>query len=92
MDPVNRLSQAMREVSDSADYSQRLPLWAMDEFGLLTESFNHLLAQLQANDIGALDTLKSGLGSQVGISANLDSVNASGSQVTGRITLTGSGT
>lgn len=51
-----------------------------------------LQAQLQANDIGALDTLKSGLGSQVGISANLDSVNASGSQVTGRITLTGSGT
>jgi two-component system, sensor histidine kinase len=50
MDPVNRLSQAMREVTDSADYSQRLPLWAQDEFGLLTESFNHLLAQLQAND------------------------------------------
>ncbi|MDR3514158.1 MAG: ATP-binding protein [Caulobacteraceae bacterium] len=50
MDPVNRLSQAMREVTDSADYSQRLPLWAQDEFGLLTETFNHLLAQLQAND------------------------------------------
>jgi signal transduction histidine kinase len=40
----------MREVTDSADYSQRLPLWAQDEFGLLTESFNLLLAQLQAND------------------------------------------
>jgi signal transduction histidine kinase/CheY-like chemotaxis protein len=50
MDPVNRVSQAMREVTDSADYSHRLPLWAQDEFGLLTESFNHLLAQLQAND------------------------------------------
>jgi signal transduction histidine kinase/ActR/RegA family two-component response regulator len=50
MDPVNRLSQAMREVTDSADYSHRLPLWAQDEFGLLTESFNHLLAQLHAND------------------------------------------
>jgi signal transduction histidine kinase/ActR/RegA family two-component response regulator len=50
MDPVNRVSQAMREVTDSADYSHRLPMWAQDEFGLLTESFNHLLAQLQAND------------------------------------------
>jgi signal transduction histidine kinase len=50
MDPVNRLSQAMRDVTDSADYSQRLPLWAQDEFGLLTETFNLLLAQLQAND------------------------------------------
>ena len=50
MDPVNRLSQAMREVTDSADYSHRLPSWAQDEFGLLTESFNDLLVQLQAND------------------------------------------
>jgi len=53
IEPVNRLSQAMREVTDSADYSQRLPIWAQDEFGLLTESFNTLLTQLQAND-GAL--------------------------------------
>jgi signal transduction histidine kinase len=51
--PVNRLSQAMREVTDSGDYSQRVPKWASDEFGLLTDSFNDLLAQLQAND-GAL--------------------------------------
>ena len=53
IEPVNRLSQAMRDVTDSADYSQHLPIWAQDEFGLLTESFNTLLAQLQAND-GAL--------------------------------------
>jgi two-component system, sensor histidine kinase len=51
--PVNRLSQAMREVTDSGDYSQRVPKWASDEFGLLTDSFNDLLTQLQAND-GAL--------------------------------------
>jgi len=50
-----------------------------------------LQAQLQANDIGALDALKSSLGGQAGVTANLDSVNASGSQVTGRITLTGGG-
>jgi signal transduction histidine kinase/ActR/RegA family two-component response regulator len=53
IEPVNRLSQAMRDVTDSADYSQRLPIWAQDEFGLLTESFNTLLMQLAAND-GAL--------------------------------------
>jgi len=51
--PVNRLSQAMREVTDSGDYSERVPTWARDEFGALTDSFNDLLAQLQAND-GAL--------------------------------------
>jgi signal transduction histidine kinase/AmiR/NasT family two-component response regulator len=53
IEPVNRLSQAMRDVTDSADYAQRVPTWAQDEFGLLTESFNTLLAQLHAND-GAL--------------------------------------
>jgi signal transduction histidine kinase/AmiR/NasT family two-component response regulator len=50
IEPVNRLSQAMRDVTDSADYSQPVPTWARDEFGLLTESFNTLLAQLHAND------------------------------------------
>ena len=48
--PVNRLSQAMRDVTDSGDYSQRVPTWARDEFGILTDSFNDLLVQLQAND------------------------------------------
>lgn len=48
-----------------------------------------LQAQLQAADIGALDALKGALNGKDGISANLDSVNASGSQVTGRITLSG---
>ena len=48
--PVNRLSQAMRDVTERGDYSQRVPDWAQDEFGALTESFNTLLAQLQAND------------------------------------------
>jgi signal transduction histidine kinase/ActR/RegA family two-component response regulator len=40
----------MRDVTDSGDYSQRVPNWARDEFGILTDSFNDLLAQLQAND------------------------------------------
>ncbi len=50
-----------------------------------------LQAQLQAGDIGALDSLKSALGGKGGITANLDSVSASGGQVTGRITLSGGG-
>lgn len=49
-----------------------------------------LQAQLQASDIGALDALKTAL-TQGGVRADLDSVNASGAQVTGRIVLTGSG-
>ena len=48
--PVNQLSKVMRDVADSGDYSQQVPAWAEDEFGLLTRSFNQLLAQLQAND------------------------------------------
>ncbi|HEY4127855.1 MAG TPA: GspL/Epsl periplasmic domain-containing protein, partial [Gammaproteobacteria bacterium] len=48
-----------------------------------------LQAQLQAADISALDALKGLLNKQSGISANLDSVNAAGSQVTGRIVLSG---
>ncbi|HEX4183811.1 MAG TPA: ATP-binding protein [Caulobacteraceae bacterium] len=48
--PVNQLSKVMRDVADSGDYSQRVPAWAEDEFGLLTRSFNQLLTQLQAND------------------------------------------
>ena len=48
-----------------------------------------LQAQLQAGDIAALDALKGALNKQAGIIANLDSVNASGSQVTARIVLSG---
>lgn len=48
-----------------------------------------LQAQLQAGDIAALDALKGTLNKQAGITANLDSVNASGSQVTARIVLNG---
>lgn len=51
-----------------------------------------LQVQLQAGDIGALDALKATLSQQNGISVTLDSVNASGSQVTGRLVLSGSAT
>jgi general secretion pathway protein L len=55
----------------------------------ITYQGGSLQAQLQAADIGALDALKGALNGQNGIDAKLDSVNASGSQVTGRITLSG---
>ena len=48
--PVNRLSRAMLDVAESGDYSGRLPSWTQDEFGQLTDSFNSLLTQLEAND------------------------------------------
>ena len=48
-----------------------------------------LQAQLQASDISALDALKGTLNKQDGISADLDSVNASGNQVTARLILNG---
>lgn len=50
-----------------------------------------LQAQLQASDVSTLDALKSALSNQSGINVNLDSVNASDTQVTGRITLSGGG-
>ncbi|MGE5625746.1 MAG: type II secretion system protein GspL [Bacillota bacterium] len=48
-----------------------------------------LQVQLQAPDIGSMDALKATLARQSGISVSLDSVNASGSQVTGRLILAG---
>lgn len=48
-----------------------------------------LQAQLQAADVGSLDALKTTLAKQNGLAVSLDSVNASGSQVTGRIVLGG---
>jgi general secretion pathway protein L len=51
----------------------------------------NLQVQVQAGDIGALDALKGALNQQAGVRADLDSVNAAGSQVTGRLVLSGGG-
>lgn len=56
--------------------------------GISYQSGN-LQAQLQAGDIATLDALKTALSKQTGVSANLDSVNAAGTQVTGRLVLSG---
>lgn len=49
-----------------------------------------LQAQVQASGVGSLDALKATLAKQSGLTVSLDSVNATGNQVTGRIVLGGS--
>ena len=48
--PVNRLSRAMAEVSESGDFTRLVPGVGADELGRLTASFNELLLRLQSND------------------------------------------
>ena len=45
-EPVERLSQAMREVAASGDFSARVERTADDELGRLTDAFNTLLGRL----------------------------------------------
>ena len=49
-EPINRLGDAMREVAEDSDFGRRVEPVADDELGRLTDSFNSLLARLQAND------------------------------------------
>jgi signal transduction histidine kinase/AmiR/NasT family two-component response regulator len=49
-EPVNRLSQAMREVADSGDFSQRVERTDDDELGRLNDAFNDLVAKLHVKD------------------------------------------
>ncbi|MGZ8362838.1 MAG: ATP-binding protein [Caulobacteraceae bacterium] len=58
--PVNRLSEAMAEVSHSRDFAKRVERGEDDEFGRLTDSFNALLGRLHHNDLdlrAAMDEL-----------------------------------
>src|SRR5262249_38518675 len=48
--PVERLTGSMHDVAGSGDFTQRVAHGDNDEFGLLTDSFNALLAQLDRND------------------------------------------
>lgn len=45
--PVLALAETARAVAERSDYSVRAPKLSDDEFGLLTDAFNHMLAQLQ---------------------------------------------
>jgi len=61
-DPINNFSTAMREVSESGDYSRRLEYIDKGELGMLGSSFNSMLQQIQDRDEqleGLVDELKS---------------------------------
>ena len=49
-DPINNFSTAMREVSESGDYSRRLEYIDKGELGMLGSSFNSMLQQIQDRD------------------------------------------
>ena len=49
-DPVNALAGRMREVSETKDYSVRVPRTASDEIGTLMDGFNTMLEQIQRQD------------------------------------------
>lgn len=48
--PILELAQVARAVANKRDYSLRAARESEDEIGLLTESFNQMLAQIQAQD------------------------------------------
>ncbi|HLW74252.1 MAG TPA: type II secretion system protein GspL [Gammaproteobacteria bacterium] len=95
-----QMKSKLKELQGGSDTGSLLPL--LDALGEgLTSSPSvqiiglnfqggSLQVQLQAADIGALDALKATLARQNGLNVSLDSVDASGSQVTGRIVLSGS--
>ncbi|TYO98802.1 signal transduction histidine kinase [Geothermobacter ehrlichii] len=49
-DPIYRLYDAMKKVSESGDFSTRVEALSRDEIGSLVESFNQMLEQLQIRD------------------------------------------
>ena len=48
--PVLDLAETARAVSDRRDYSVRATKHGADEIGLLTDAFNHMLAQIEAQN------------------------------------------
>jgi light-regulated signal transduction histidine kinase (bacteriophytochrome) len=46
--PILEVARVAREVAETADYSRRAPLLSDDEVGLLSKSFNGLLAEVEA--------------------------------------------
>jgi signal transduction histidine kinase len=48
--PVLALAETARAVSDRHDYAVRAAKHGADEFGLLTDAFNHMLAQIEAQN------------------------------------------
>jgi signal transduction histidine kinase/ActR/RegA family two-component response regulator len=48
--PIERLSAAAQRVSESRDYSVRVDWASHDELGVLTESFNGMMAQIESQE------------------------------------------
>ena len=48
--PILKLARIAREISGRKDYSVRAEKTGNDELGVLTESFNHMLSQIQQRD------------------------------------------
>src|SRR6201999_3123580 len=57
-EPVRLLSDAMDQVAESGDFSRTVEPVADDELGRLTDTFNGLMARLQANDQALHATLQ----------------------------------
>lgn len=97
---LEQMKSKLKELQGGGDTGSLLPL--LDALGEVLTSNpsvqiiglnfqgSSLQVQLQAADIGALDALKAALARQNGLTVSLDSVSASGNQVTGRILLGGS--
>jgi signal transduction histidine kinase len=57
IEPVRRLSEAMDQVAESGDFTQRVEPIGDDELGRLTDTFNGLLSKLKVNDQALHGTL-----------------------------------
>ncbi len=53
--PVRSLLEATREVAELKNFSIRVPKTTEDEFGMLTDSFNGMLAEIQRRDSALID-------------------------------------
>jgi two-component sensor histidine kinase len=50
--PVQSLAKAARKVSENNDYAVRVPKVSNDELGMLTQTFNEMLAKIEESDSG----------------------------------------
>jgi len=56
--PIQHLSNITQRIAESRDYSIRAVVHSQDEIGLLTNSLNSMLAQIQARDIKIMNSEK----------------------------------
>jgi signal transduction histidine kinase/HAMP domain-containing protein len=79
--PIRHLAEAARTVSDRMDYSVRAVKHNDDELGLLIESFNHMLTQIQKRD-AALTLLSNNLNHLYRLSTAMQEPLSLGEQLT----------